>query len=172
MAQNLSLRRLFYQSFDSSVVTQFVQRLTAVSEAERRGFDHFLGEGFHFQSFLLHNKTLPLAINLAKNSFLKQGEVSLSRWKNAIEVAKNLHGISLIPPMEILTSNNYLAIVMPKGQSLPRGDERQIDGLLCDAAKALGRVGLVLDDYPQLRQASGVPFIIDWSDLNFIPLRS
>jgi hypothetical protein len=27
---------------------------------------------------------------------------------------------------------------------------------------------LALDDYPQLREACGVLFIIDWSDLNFV----
>ena len=76
-----------------------------------------------------------------------------------------MEGVDLIPPLEILNFPRGLAVVLPKGDQLSRGLEKHVDGLLFDMAKALGRAGLALNDYPQLRQAFGVPFIIDWSDL-------
>lgn len=168
MTRGNDLQARFYTSFDGSALMSFVQRLVGLSEEERRGLDFFLGEGFHFQSFEYKAQSLPMAVNLAKPSFLRQGDLALNRWKKAMDIARTMEQVSLIPPMEIISGKNYLAVVMPKGAVLPRNRERGIDDLLRDTAKALSQVGLALDDYPQLREALGVPFIIDWSDLNFV----
>lgn len=158
----------FYTSFDPSVVLGFVVRLISRSEEERRRLDSFLGEGYHFQSFECQANSLALAVNVAKSSFLNQGDIVLQRWKKAIDIARAMETVSLMPPMEIIRGADYLAIVMPKGQTIDRSSAQNIDELLRETARALGEVGLALDDYPQLREACGVPFIIDWSDLNFV----
>lgn len=168
MSRDNLLYAQFYVAFDESALLQFVYGLIALSEQERRGHGAFLGEGFHFQSFSVSTASLPLVVNIAKSSFLRQGDVGLNRWKRAIEIAKAQEETTLIPPMEILSGDDYLAIVMPKGQLVPKSQGREIDQLLINTAKDLRRSGLVLDDYPQVRQAFGIPFIIDWSDLNFV----
>jgi hypothetical protein len=168
MKQATDLQSRFYNSFDGSALLSFVHRLLNLSDEEKRGLDSFLGEGFHFQSFEYKAHALPLAVNLAKSSFLRQGDLVLNRWKRAMEIARSMERVSLIPPMEVISGQNYLAVVMPKGQVLAKIQERKVDDLLRDTAKALSEVGLALDDYPQLREACGVPFIIDWSDLNFV----
>lgn len=57
---------------------------------------------------------------------------------------------------------------MPKGNNLSRAAEKTVPASLHEVAKALGQAGLILDDYPQVREVLGMPFIIDWSDLSFL----
>ena len=165
MGRDQEVRVRFYRAFDAPLLSQFISKLLTLSEAERRSHDSMLGEGIHFQSFELAINSFPMAINIAKESFMAGGDLHISRWKAAMERIRTMEGVDLIPPLEILNFPRGLAVVLPKGDQLSRGLEKHVDGLLFDMAKALGRAGLALNDYPQLRQAFGVPFIIDWSDL-------
>jgi len=169
MNRETHLRSRFYNVFDSAALTSFVARLSEMSEEARRGHTKFIGEGAHFQSFEFAAGGLALAVNLAKMSFVRRGDLAIARWKDALSLARNLEHVDLIPPMELLALNaNTIAIVMPKGEIVSKTRGRHVESLICDTAKALSRAGLVLDDYPQVREVEGVPFIIDWSDLCFV----
>lgn len=162
------LKSLFYASLDASAITTLITRLSKISEAERRFLPGFLGEGVHFQSFELASHPIPLVVNVGKASFLKRGDASLRRWQQAIRLACSIDEETLVPPMDIVNAANLTAIVMPKGQDVAGQAAKSLDRRLIDTAKALGHLGLVLDDYPQIREIEGVPFIIDWSDLGFM----
>lgn len=165
MDRDYQVRVKFYQAFDASFVSQFVSKLLGLSEVERRGHQSLLGEGFHFQSFDLLVNGFPMAVNIAKESFLAAGDLRVSRWKADLEKVRALEGIDLIPPLEILSFSRGLAVVLPKGDQLSKTLEKRAEAMLLEMARALGHAGLALNDYPQLRQTFGVPFIIDWSDL-------
>lgn len=168
MSFNKNLRTRFYDAYDVSYVMQFISKLATMPEAERRDLPGFLGEGTHFQSFELDSLSLPLAINVGKTSFARRGESALSRWKEAVRVAQSLESASLVPPMDVINAFGLTVLVMPRGKVVSKSGAKVVDALLQDTAKALGQAGLVLDDYPQIREAEGVPFIIDWSDLGFL----
>lgn len=162
------LKASFYASFDESRVTTLLSRLAPMSEQSRRSLDNFLGEGSHFQSFELLGSPINLVVNVAKASFTKAGDVHLKRWCEAIGRAKSIDGETLIPPMAVIRHAGLVAVAMPKGQDVSRETSRGINHKLMTTAKALGSAGLVMDDYPQVRQLQGVPFIIDWSDLALV----
>jgi hypothetical protein len=168
MPAGTQLKEMFYRAYDASRITSFMGRLAAMSEGERRSVQGFLGEGIHFQSFEVAADPLPLAVNIAKVSFSRRGEAALARWEDAIKRARSLEGNSLIPPMDVINSAGLTAIVMPKGKQVSHAGGRVVDSMLLETSRALGQAGLVLDDYPQVREALGVPFIVDWSDLTAI----
>jgi hypothetical protein len=162
------LKSLFYQAYDNARISGFLARVAALSETERRNLPGFLGEGSHFQSFEVAATPIHLAVSIAKGSFHKLGDAALRRWSEAMTLAKSLEQAVLVPPMDILQQHGLMAIVMPKGQVVSRQGAKAVNTLLHETAKALGQAGLVLDDYPQIREAEGVPFIVDWSDLTFV----
>ncbi len=157
----------FYQSFDASRVTSLMERLGSLSEAERIRHPDFIGAGLHFQAFHLPTKPMPLVLKIAKSSFFEQGPMAVRRWRRAIQHLKDLETNILIPPMEVIDYNGLIAIVMPRGEHLTQQATflKPIQDSLLETAHALREAGLVLDDYPQLLQCQGVPFIRDWSDL-------
>jgi hypothetical protein len=163
----LDLKLLFYQAYDSAKVAGFISRVSALAESERRTVEGFLGEGSHFQSFEVPAKPIYLAVSIAKKAFQKQGDVALRRWAEAMGVAKSLDHATLVPPLDIINQDGVVAVVMPRGQAMSRQRARAVSTMLHDTARALGQAGLVLDDYPQIFEAQGVPFIVDWSDLAF-----
>ena len=97
-----------------------------------------------------------------------RGEAALARWEDGIRRARSLEGDSLIPPMDVIKCSGLTAIVMPRGKQVAQSCGRTIDAMLLETSRTLGKAGLFLDDYPQVREALGVPFIIDWSDLTTI----
>lgn len=161
------LRAQFYRCYDPVTLYQFITGICGMSEEARRGLPGFLGEGVHFQSFEFRAGELTMAVNVAKSSFLRRGDLEVARWKDAMGIARNLDNADLIPPMEVLSIADCLAVIMPKGGEVSKIAGRKLESQLVDTARALRRAGLVLDDYPQLREVAGVPFIIDWSDLGF-----
>lgn len=171
MSRDQDLKSLFYASFDESAVNTFLSKVSKMPESERRSLPNFLGEGAHFQCFELSSRPLALVVNVAKSSFAKKGTGALERWQKAVSIARSIEGETLVPPMDVITAFELIAIVMPRGRDIGRDGATVITAMLFETAKALGSVGLVLDDYPQLREAMGVPFIIDWSDLAFLNQR-
>lgn len=163
-----NLKSQFYTAYDVSLVNSFLSKISGMCENERRHLNGFLGEGTHFQSFELNVSPIPLAINVAKDSFQKRGQKALDKWQRAIEVARSLDEAALVPPMDVLNVFGLTAVVMPKGKVPERSSTKMLDVMLLDTARALGQAGLALDDYPQVREAQGVPFIVDWSDLTFV----
>jgi len=168
MNQENQLRAKFYRCYDPVALYQFITRIRGMSEDARRGLPEFLGEGVHFQSFEFRASDFIMAVNVAKSTFLRRGDLEVARWKDAMGIARTLENAELIPPMEVLSIGDSLAVIMPKGGEVSKFTGRKLESQLLDTARALGRAGLVLDDYPQLREAGGVPFIIDWSDLSFV----
>lgn len=170
MTTATSLNTPFFQSFDASRISSLIQKLSKMSEAERRKQPDFLGEGAHFQTFELAAKPLSLVVKIAKTSFLDHRGIDAKRWRKAISQLKQIEHRSLIPPMEVLEYQGLIALVMPKGRHLTRSATLTpaIETELYETALALGKAGLVLDDYPQLIECQGIPFIRDWSDLHVI----
>jgi hypothetical protein len=162
------LRANFYRYYDPVALYQFINRIQSMSEDARRGLPSFLGEGVHFQSFEHGAGEFIMAVNIAKSAFLRRGDLDVRRWKDAMDIARSIDQVDLIPPMEVLSIGDSLAVIMPKGDEVPRAKGRKLEAKLLDTARALGKAGLVLDDYPQLREVAGIPFIIDWSDLSFV----
>lgn len=161
------LREEFYQSFDASRITSLLSTLASIPEADRRRHPDFLGEGTHFQSFSLRGQPMTIAVNIAKSSFMKRGKQQVGRWRNAISELRLLETGDLVPPLEVVEYQGLVAIIMPKGNPVGRdsaGDRELIEKLL-ETSKSLGKMGLVLDDYPQLVEYRGRYFINDWSDL-------
>lgn len=165
-----ALKTAFFQSFDASQASSLTQRLAKMTETERRNQSDFLGEGLHFQTFQLSSKPMNLVIKVAKSSFLNQGFQELKRWRRAIQQLKTVTHNTLIPPMEVFEYAGMIAVVMPRGQHLSKQPTLSVplDTELYETAQALRQAGLVLDDYPQLLQCNGIPFIRDWSDLQLI----
>ena len=157
----------FYDSYDASAVHSVLERLSALSENARRQLPNFLGEGLHFQSFALASSPLPLVLNIAKESFLARSPADIARWRKAMLDLRHIDDAALVPPMEVVRSGELLAIVMPRGERVKKGAAyaNQIEEKLLATARALGKAGLALDDYPQILEQGGVPFINDWSDL-------
>ncbi len=168
MSRESNLKTMFYTAFDASLIASFLAKVSTKREPERRTMNEFLGEGTHFQSFQIAATPIPLAVNIAKNAFTQKGEAAIERWKAAIELARSLENADLIPPMSVVFGSGLTAIVMPKGNNLSRAAEKSVPASLQDVSKALGQAGLILDDYPQVREVLGIPFIIDWSDLSFL----
>jgi hypothetical protein len=168
MSRETNLKAIFYTAFDASLIACFLAKVSAKREAERRAMSEFIGEGSHFQSFQIAASPIPLAVNVAKSTFTQKGDAAIGRWKAAVELARSLEHADLIPPMCVVSGSGLTAIVMPKGNNLSRAAEKSVPASLNDVSKALGQAGLILDDYPQVREVLGVPFIIDWSDLSFL----
>ncbi len=168
MSRETNLKSMFYTAYDASMIASFLARVATKREQERRAMSEFLGEGTHFQSFQMAATPISLAVNVAKNTFTQKGDAAIGRWKAAIELARSLENAELIPPMAVIFGSGLTAIVMPKGNNLSRAAEKTVPASLHDVAKALGQAGLILDDYPQVRELLGQPFIIDWSDLSFL----
>jgi hypothetical protein len=162
------LKAMFYASFDESRAATLLSHLAPLSESARRSLAQFIGEGSHFQSFELVASPLSLAVNIAKTSFTKGGDLWVKRWCEAIARARQIEEDTLVPPMTVIHHAGLTAIVMPKGQDVGRDCAKLLNQKLVLTAKALGHAGLVMDDYPQVRQANGVPFIVDWSDLALV----
>lgn len=168
MQHPTELKTQFYNSFDASLVNGFLAKIAGMNETERRSMKGFLGEGTHFQSFEIAANPIPLAVNVAKESFVRRGQKAIDKWQRAIEIARSLDDATLVPPMDISYGHGLMAVVMPKGRLPEKTGSKLIDSMLLDTSRALGQAGLALDDYPQIREAMGVPFIVDWSDLSFV----
>ena len=168
MSADMDLKSSFYQAYDIAKIINFLGRIAAMSEAERRSLPGFLGEGSHFQSFEVNARPIHLAVSVSKATFQRQGDAALRRWTEAMSLAKTLNDAVLVPPMDVINHHDLTAIVMPLGQNVSRQGAKAVNSMLHDTARALGQAGLVLDDYPQVREAQGVPFIVDWSDLTFV----
>ncbi|MCX6117102.1 MAG: hypothetical protein NT027_06150 [Proteobacteria bacterium] len=166
-SQKLDFEASFYAAFDPSKIESFLQEMSQKSEQSRLQLPNFIGEGTHFQSFELQSKPMNLAINIAKQTFVKRGPRLIEKWKSALRSLKNADCKDLIPPFEVIQYIGLLAIVMPKGSPLNRkgAQAKSTFSVLEETSKSLSRMGLVLDDYPQLVECNGNIFICDWSDL-------
>ena len=163
------LKARFYESFDASSVLSFVERINRLSEPERHNLPQCIGEGIHFQCFALDTQPLPLVANVAKRSFLDRGPGAVERWQKAIQDLRHVDDAELVPPMEVIRTHDILVLVMPRGKPIKgpgSGRTKTLETKLIATARALGKAGLILDDYPQILEQGGTPFINDWSDLS------
>ena len=161
------LKEEFYQSFDATRIEEFIGKLAQTPESDRRQLPGFLGEGTHFQSFVLASQPMQLAVNVAKANFLNKGPMAIGRWRTAIRDLRTIETQALVPPIEIIQYQGLTAIVMPRGTPLTRkgAEARGLNDALIETSRALGKAGLILDDYPQMVEYQGRFFINDWSDL-------
>jgi hypothetical protein len=159
------LAAAFYAAFDESRLMMLVSRLGSLSEASRRGVEAYLGEGAHFQSFSVQSSPIDLVLKVAKSSFTQLGERRVKQWFEALDSIKGIQQGGLVPPMKAFRHDDLILMAMPKGGCLGGEQSTIIQEKLAVTKQALGQLGLTLDDYPQVLQAVGVPFIIDWSDL-------
>ncbi|MCX6130684.1 MAG: hypothetical protein NTX25_16695 [Proteobacteria bacterium] len=148
----------FYRSLDSSLIRSSLDKGLFMKEWTK------LGEGRHFQSFRLPvSGGLSLAINLAKSAFYGSEPVLRKHWKDDLKYLFSLDH-PLVPPMEFLIEPQYFVYIQPYCETmLAQSPETKI--LLQDLETRLQGLGLLLDDFPQLRLCQGHPFLIDYSEL-------
>lgn len=143
----------FYRSYDPSLVQQHLdtncRQLTTI------------GRGYHFTSYRIMGQAgLHLALSLARPGFLIGSR--LQDWLAGLELVNNMKH-PLIPPLAWGVHQERGFYVTPYGpDSVTR---QQFSEELKTLANDLRDKGLHLDDYWQLRQWEGHPFVIDWSDL-------
>ncbi|HYX38733.1 MAG TPA: hypothetical protein VE954_36980 [Oligoflexus sp.] len=157
-----ALEQAFYRSLDSSVIRSGLEHGTALRLWE------VLGEGRHFQCFKLPGRgELDLAVLLAKPGFLQADSRQRRAWAADLQRLRSLNH-PLVPPMEVMEDAQFFAYVQPCCEA-----EQNLAGLIQDALhdlhNSLARIGLELDDYPQLRRCQGHPFVIDFSELKRCP---
>ncbi len=166
---NRFVDELFFQSFDASRIEDFLSKISNVSEEHRRTRTEYLAEGLHFQCFVIHANPLELCVNVAKKTFLEKGPRGLVRWEKAMTALRQLDMQDLVPPFQIVRSGDAVALVLPRGKPIGRqgAESRDISEKIVATSKSMGRMGLTLDDYPQLVECRGIHFINDWSDLDW-----
>lgn len=152
----------FYANFDPSWLWQEWSRV------ERSPRTLIVGEGRHFKSYRIRGKgSLDLALNVAKQQFHKNSTVSRREWIGLMRKLKTvIH--PLLPPTEVLSEQDdeRLLIIQPYcEETLSLSEMPAIRPLLQELEKLLASHGLVLDDYWQLRNCRGHPFVIDFSEL-------
>jgi hypothetical protein len=153
-----ALQQGFYRSLDDSVIRSGVIHGPALRIWET------LGEGRHFQCFKLPGRGgVDMAIKLAKPAFLQDDFGLRSQWAADLKRLQALQH-PLIPPMEVIEDKDFFAYVQPFFEA-DQDLSHLMKGAVLDLQHSLARMGLELDDYPQLRRHQGHPFVIDFSDL-------
>jgi len=153
-----ALEQGFYRSLDFSVIRSGLLHGPALRIWE------MLGEGRHFQCFKLPGRGgMDMAINLAKPAFLQADSGQRSQWAADLKRLQELQH-PLIPPMEVIEDKEFFAYVQPCCEA-EQDLSDPMKGALLDLQNSLARMGLELDDYPQLRRCQGHPFVIDFSEL-------
>lgn len=159
------IKTKFQKSFDPSLVIHFVKS---------RNGAHFelLGEGTHFRSYRMRSGEDGVVVSLAKSTFRNGLRASQEEWRRRIYVVKGLN-IPLVPPLEALWVQDQLALIMPY---MPQTElaispawlplQNHIETL----QQNLRQQSLHLADVIQIRCIDGVPFVMDWSDLDVLPL--
>jgi hypothetical protein len=157
-----ALEQAFYRCLDSTVIRSGILH----GPAHRIWSE--LGEGRHFQSFRLPGRSgMDLAVNLAKPGFLDAENRQRRQWSDDLKRLRVLEH-PLIPPMEVIEDTEFFAYVQPCCET-EQPLTADLKDALEDLGKSLARLGLELDDYPQLRRCQGHPFVIDYSDLRRLP---
>lgn len=152
----------FYASFDPSWLWQEWNR------AEQSARTLVSGEGRHFRSYRIRGRTtLDLALNVAKPQFHRSSPIDRREW---IGLMRKLKAVNhpLLPPTEVLSEQDdeRLLIIQPYcEEALSLSEMPALRPLLSELEELLAREGLMLDDYWQLRNCRGHPFVIDFSEL-------
>lgn len=179
------LHQAFYQAFDASAAEQALLYIGEQESLGRRsplGLDE-LGEGTHFRAYKLRSplgdKGVSVCLKIAKPGFVaSKGQAGMERWADEVEglevkASKNL--IPLIPPMTVLRvrargslKQDVWGIAMPFGPSDLKAASahwQPLDALLKELTRGLKEAGYHLDDILQGRCWEGIPFLVDFSDL-------
>ncbi len=158
------IKTKFQKSFDPSLVIHFVKsRIETHVE--------LIGEGSHFRSYRMRSGEDGVVVSLAKPTFRDGLRASQEEWRRRIYVVKGLNA-PLIPPIEALWVHDQLAVVMPY---MPQAEEAASSAWLPlknhtqTLQQSLRQQGFFLADVLQIRCLNGVPFLIDWSDLDVLP---
>jgi hypothetical protein len=167
------LREAFYQSLDRSRLESMLRQ----GESRFASSESVLtiGEGTHFRAYLVQPHSSDrqgVVVAIAKPSFLTgSGLNRLSRWRQAMKTVK-AQKLELMPPHEILTiSDQCTALVTPYGESARTGAKSTwlpLEKFEQLTIAKIAQSGLIMRDGLQIRCMQGIPFIHDWSDLDYI----
>lgn len=160
----------FYQVCDISRFEHLL-RTYELSGSEAAAFSllPLLGEGRHFTVYRvrLQNQSCAFGISKHKMSDTRHAP-SLRSWLEALASLKNAKKpIPLIPPFVTLKGKEHLAWITPYGEDLSAAGPEwsPLADTLSYMEEALVKLGLNLDDVPQIRTWNSIPFICDLSDL-------
>jgi|GEM_PF-1645743 len=134
-----------------------------------------IGEGAHFRAFLVlaHSSDgRGLVVSVAKPSFLTgSGLNRLTRWRQAMKTLKSQR-LELMPPHELLMVHDQcVALVTPYGESSSsavKPNWMPLDKFEQITLAKIAQNGFIMRDGLQIRCCQGIPFIHDWSDLDYI----
>lgn len=158
------IKTKFQKSFDPSLVIHFVK-------SRNNAHVEPIGEGTHFCSYRMRGGDDGIVVSLAKATFREGLRASQEEWRRRMYVVKGLSA-PLIPPLEALWVHDQLALVMPY---LPQTEAAAsphwlpLNNPIKTLKQSLRQQGLYLADVVQIRCISGVPFVMDWSDLDVLP---
>lgn len=159
----------FYENLDMEKWRSSIQRVRQDSGAYGR---FLLGGGYHFQAYRnpANDQDFRYCLKLATSQFIDSySEKHLRDWIQAVKtLVKNR--VAMIPPMEFIQSDDYLAIVMPE-LSVAKGlvhKNSDFSGKVTLLEKELRELGLEFRDGYQVGTWEGCPYIYDFSDLSFI----
>lgn len=157
------IKTKFQKSFDPSRVIHFVKSRNSAHVEP-------IGEGTHFRSYRMRCGEDGIVVSLAKPTFRDGLRASQEEWRRRMYVVKGLSA-PLIPPLEALWVEDQLALIMPY---LPQAEEaalphwQPLTEHIETLKQRLRQQGLYLADVIQIRCLNGVPFIMDWSDLDVL----
>lgn len=161
------IKTKFQKTFDPSLVIHFVK-------SRNETHVELIGEGTHFRSYRMRGGEDGVVVSLAKANFRDGLRASQEEWRRRLYVVKGLNA-PLIPPLETLWVHDQLAVVMPY---MPQKEDSASPAWLplknhtTTLQQKLRQQGFFLADVLQIRCLDGVPFVIDWSDLDLLPQES
>ncbi len=166
--EDLSLiHRDFFQKWDLSLMLSQMKSERAIK----------IGEGFHFESFLIHDPSSnPLFVaKRAKSTFLKKFRsfFDLKDWSEKIKQLSQDH-VLFIPPIatHVNEQEQLFLMAMPfcdlfAKDLLNSFYQTQWDLLQSYFNKTLQKYSSKIDDYMHLGLWDDIPLLMDLSDLNF-----
>lgn len=149
-----SVKEAFFLSFDHSrVLNLLFPRFKPVGE-ER------IGEGTHFEVYLLKTSPLKLVAKVPKPTFFFDQDVRA--WFRAIETLQNADW-ALMPPLAFIETGEEWVMIMPYCPK--KALTAEYSDVILAGQNHLDKLGLTIGDLWQIYCCQGVPFVVDLSDL-------
>lgn len=157
----IGLHNRFYRQLDHSKVNQSVNRILSDPLAWE---DQLIGEGADCRAYLLTADQLVLTV--PKNTFTNR--TLAHTWGKHLQVIKDIGVQPLLPPLHTILMDHNLILITPFGNESVENTATHWQPLskwVTYTQSRLRQSGLFINDSIQIRCSGGVPFIVDFSDL-------
>jgi hypothetical protein len=154
----------FFRGLDHSLLEQSSKSILNDPSAWE---DKLIGEGADCCAYLTLQRQY--VVTVPKPEFYQRRLVA--EWLRRLQELTTLGQVPLLPPLKIIQLDEFIVVVSPYGEhesAAVASHWQPLTDWIARTERYLRRHGLQIDDTLQIRVRSGIPFIVDFSDLRLL----